>query len=165
MVDVDPLGEEDHEVASFQFGDAPVTGTPWVQPVADVPTWTGATELLGHHWVLDEDMMASTVSIDGAVWPDVPEVMAGAYVETTFEVENASEMHHPFHIHGNRFQIVAINGEAPAEPQGWKDTWDTPPGTTVTVVSALDNPGEWMYHCHILEHAEMGMAGMMMVDE
>jgi FtsP/CotA-like multicopper oxidase with cupredoxin domain len=32
------------------------------------------------------------------------------------------------------------------------------------VVSNLDNPGEWMYHCHILEHAEEGMAGMMMVE-
>jgi FtsP/CotA-like multicopper oxidase with cupredoxin domain len=34
----------------------------------------------------------------------------------------------------------------------------------VTVVSDLSNPGDWMYHCHILEHAESGMMGEMMVE-
>ena len=72
-------------------------------------------------------------------------------------------MHHPFHIHGNRFQVVDVDGAPPAQAQGWKDTFDIPPRTTVTIVSELDNPGEWMYHCHILEHADEGMAGMMMV--
>lgn len=164
MVDVDPIGEEDHEVATVQFGDTPVSGTPWVQPTADVPTWTGATEVLGHHWVLDENMEQSTVSIDGTTYPNVPEVMVDANVETTFELENASEMHHPFHIHGNRFQVVDVGGEAIPAGQGWKDTFDIPPRTTVTLVSPLDNPGEWMYHCHILEHADDGMAGLMTVE-
>ena len=108
-------------------------------------------------------MMAGTVTIDGATFPDVPMVEVEAMVDTTFEVENASEMHHPFHIHGNRFQVVSVGGEPVPEGQGWKDTFDIPPRTTVTIVSALDNPGEWMYHCHILEHADDGMAGMMMV--
>jgi FtsP/CotA-like multicopper oxidase with cupredoxin domain len=39
-----------------------------------------------------------------------------------------------------------------------------PPEAVATIVSELDNPGEWMYHCHILEHAELGMAGFMTVE-
>jgi FtsP/CotA-like multicopper oxidase with cupredoxin domain len=150
---------------SFVYADDTVTGTPWTQPDAEPPTWTGPTDTLGHTWVLDEDMDAGIVTIDGESWPDVPMVDVTANVDTTFILDNESEMHHPFHIHGNRFQLVAVNGEPPEQPQGWKDTWDVPPVSTLTIVGALDNPGEWMYHCHILEHAEKGMAGMMTVSE
>ena len=104
--------------------------------------------------------MAGSVTIDGATYPDIPLVDVAGNTDTTFEVENLSEMHHPFHIHGNNFQIVAIDGVPPTTSQGWKDTWDVPPKTTVTVVSDLSNPGDWVYHCHILEHQEAGMMGI-----
>ena len=165
MMEFDPLGDEDQPVMSFVYGEGSVTGTAWVQPTPDVPSWTGETETLGHTWELDEDMDAGTVFIDGESWPDVPMVTVTANTDTTFVIDNKSEMHHPFHIHGNRFQIVAIDGAPPEHVQGWKDTWSVSPMSTVTVVSALDNPGEWMYHCHILEHAEKGMAGLMTVEE
>lgn len=163
MIEVDPLGDGDNPVLTFVLGEGTVTGTPWVQPAVDPMPFSGPTETFGHHWILEEDMMGGTVTIDGAAWPDVPVVNVAADVETTFDIENKSEMHHPFHIHGNNFQIVAINGVAPTTPQGWKDTWDVPPRSTVTVVSDLWNAGDWMYHCHILEHAEGGMMGEMVV--
>lgn len=165
MVETDPLGNGDNPVATFVYGDGEVAGTGWTQPTPDVPAWGAPVDNLGHHWVLAEDMMGGSVTIDGASWPDVPMVDVPFGVDATFEVENTSEMHHPFHIHGNRFQVVDVGGEAVPEGQGWKDTFDIPPRTTVTVVSALDNPGEWMYHCHILEHADSGMAGLMTVEE
>jgi FtsP/CotA-like multicopper oxidase with cupredoxin domain len=164
MIEYDPMGDGENPVMSFVFGEGSVEGTPWVQPFAPPMPWSGPTDLIGHHWILDEDMMGGTVTIDGEAWPNVPVVHTMADMDTTFVVENISEMHHPFHIHGNNFQIVAINGEPPTVPQGWKDTWDVPPRSSVTVVSDLWNPGHWMYHCHILEHAEDGMMGEMMVE-
>ncbi len=164
MIETDPLGDGDNPVLTFVFGDGSVEGTPWVQPAVAPLPWSGPTETLGHHWVLDEDMMGGTVTVDGAAWPGVPLVEVAANVDTTFEVENKSEMHHPWHIHGNTFQVVAIDGVAPTVPQGWKDTFDIPPYKTVTLVSDLSNPGDWMYHCHILEHAEGGMMGEMVVE-
>ncbi len=163
MVEYDPMGEGENPVMTFQYADDTVTGTPWVQPTPDAPEWTAPVAQFGHRWLLEEDMMAGTVTIDGAAWPDVPMVDVAGDVPTTFEVENASEMHHPFHIHGNRFQVVDVGGTRPPEAAGWKDTYDIPPRTTVTLVSQLDNGGEWMYHCHLLEHADRGMAGMMTV--
>jgi FtsP/CotA-like multicopper oxidase with cupredoxin domain len=165
MIEPDPLGDGENPFMTFVYDRTQVTGTAWVQPAPDVPTWGAAVENLGHHWVLEEDMMGGTVTIDGQAWPNVPMVDVEMGVDTTFVVENKSEMHHPFHIHGNRFQVVDVGGAPVAEGQGWKDTFDIPPRTTVTLVSNLDNPGEWMYHCHILEHADDGMAGMMTVME
>lgn len=164
MIEMDPLGDGDNPAMTFVFGEGSVAGTPWVQPATEPMPFSGPTETFGHHWILEEDMMGGTVTIDGEAWPNVPVVTVSGNVETTFNVENKSEMRHPFHIHGNNFQIVAINGEVPATPQGWKDTWDVPPRSTVTLVSDLWNTGDWMYHCHILEHAENGMMGEMMVE-
>lgn len=161
MVEVDPMGDGENPVLTFVYGEGRVSGSGWTQPTPDAPAWTAPPATFGHAWLLEEDMMAGTVTLDGAAWPDGEMVTVTANVDTTFTVENASEMHHPFHIHGNRFQVLD-NGHGVPTP-GWKDTFDIPPHSTVTLASALDNPGEWMVHCHILEHGDEGMAGMMHV--
>jgi FtsP/CotA-like multicopper oxidase with cupredoxin domain len=79
-----------------------------------------------------------------------------------WEVENDSEMDHPFHLHGMFFQVLNGRGVA-AEHAGWKDTVNVPRETTLSFVVRLGEPGMWMYHCHILEHAERGMMGELMI--
>lgn len=74
-----------------------------------------------------------------------------------WEVRNASLMDHPFHLHGYFFQVLEINGKAPAY-HAWKDTVNLTPRTTVKIAWMPDNrPGMWMYHCHIIEHHAAGM--------
>ena len=74
-----------------------------------------------------------------------------------WEVNNASLMDHPFHLHGFFFQVLEINGKAP-EYKAWKDTVNLPPRTRVKIAWMPDNrTGTWMYHCHILEHHAAGM--------
>jgi len=74
-----------------------------------------------------------------------------------WEVTNASLMDHPFHLHGFFFQVLEINGKAPAY-RAWKDTLNLPPRTTAKIAWMPDNrPGRWMYHCHIVEHHAAGM--------
>lgn len=74
-----------------------------------------------------------------------------------WEVNNASLMDHPFHLHGFFFQVLEINGKAPGY-LAWKDTINLEPRTKVKIAWRADNrPGKWMYHCHILEHHEAGM--------
>ena len=65
-------------------------------------------------------------------------------------------MQHPFHIHGQRFLVLARNG-VPNENLAWKDTVLLPTGTTTDILLEVTNPGRWMAHCHISEHLEAGM--------
>ena len=67
-------------------------------------------------------------------------------------------MAHPIHLHGQRFVVVARNGDPVApEDRAWKDTVLVPAGGTVDLWVELDNPGHWMLHCHIAEHLGSGM--------
>lgn len=72
-------------------------------------------------------------------------------------------MQHPFHIHGQRFLVLARNG-VPNENLAWKDTVLLPTGTTTDILLEITNPGPWMAHCHISEHLEAGMRMLFTVD-
>jgi FtsP/CotA-like multicopper oxidase with cupredoxin domain len=74
-----------------------------------------------------------------------------------WELVNETGQDHPFHIHGFFFQVVQENGRTPSET-AWKDTVNVPRKTQTRIAWLPDDrPGEWMYHCHILEHHAMGM--------
>jgi FtsP/CotA-like multicopper oxidase with cupredoxin domain len=69
-------------------------------------------------------------------------------------------------LHGAFFQIVSSGGEdAPPESLANKDTVIVPQQTTLKLATRFEEPGHWMYHCHILEHAEGGMMGEIEVEE
>jgi len=73
------------------------------------------------------------------------------------EMESDHPMHHPFHVHGaGRFLVLSRDGE-PEPNLVWKDTVLVPAGRTVDVLLDVSNPGLWMAHCHIAEHAQSGM--------
>ncbi len=82
-----------------------------------------------------------------------------------WEVENLVGMDHPFHLHGFQFQVISRNGE-PVEQRQWEDTVNVPGFEKATFVVRLDNfPGKWMFHCHILDHEDQGMMGVLEVKE
>lgn len=82
-----------------------------------------------------------------------------------FVVKNTFDFAHPFHLHGFFFQQLDDTG-APKHPLEWKDTVDVPVNETRRfVVKYEDRPGMWMFHCHILDHAEAGMMGMINVQK
>jgi FtsP/CotA-like multicopper oxidase with cupredoxin domain len=73
------------------------------------------------------------------------------------EMESSDHpMHHPFHVHGERFLVLARDGVEEANLV-WKDTVLVRTGETVDILMDASNPGRWMAHCHIAEHAESGM--------
>jgi FtsP/CotA-like multicopper oxidase with cupredoxin domain len=91
------------------------------------------------------------------------EAMVHARVGSTqvLSVENVSPYAHPFHLHGFFFQPLDEAGNA-IHPIELRDTIDVPPvGRVKFAVSYDDRPGMWMFHCHILDHAETGMMGML----
>jgi FtsP/CotA-like multicopper oxidase with cupredoxin domain len=77
-------------------------------------------------------------------------------------MENETAWWHPMHLHGHSFRVVKRNGEA-TRFREWQDTVLMAPRETVEVAFVADNPGDWMFHCHILEHQESGMMGVINV--
>jgi blue copper oxidase len=79
------------------------------------------------------------------------------------------QLPHPAHIHGLQFQIIErdISGMDAAAwksvkngfiDQGWQDTFLLMPGMKVKVIMTFkDFTGKYIYHCHNLEHEDMGM--------
>lgn len=65
-------------------------------------------------------------------------------------------MQHPIHIHGQKFLVLSTNGIA-SKNLVWKDTTLIQTGDTVELLVQMDNPGDWVIHCHIPEHMESGM--------
>ncbi len=65
-------------------------------------------------------------------------------------------MQHPIHLHGQRFVELSRNGVV-NKNMAWKDTVLVLPGETVDILVDMSNPGDWMLHCHIVEHIFAGM--------
>ena len=85
-------------------------------------------------------------------------------------------MAHPIHLHGQQFQIVSRSVSADVEADyatvrdgfiesGLKDTVLVMPGEKVRIIKPFqDFKGLFMYHCHNLEHEDMGMMRDFMVE-
>ena len=70
------------------------------------------------------------------------------------ELVNDTMMHHPIHLHGHFFRV--LNGQGARSPL--KHTVDIPPMGRRTIEFEANEPGDWMFHCHILYHMMSGMA-------
>ncbi len=78
-----------------------------------------------------------------------------------WELVNTGIMDHPFHLHVNQFQILSRNGKALPYLAG-KDTVNVSPGEIVRLrVKFTDFTGKTVYHCHILDHEDLGMMGIL----
>ena len=74
-------------------------------------------------------------------------------------MQNDSDWDHPMHLHGFFFMPVDENSQ-PIRPMEWKDTINIPMESTARFLVTFDErPGEWMFHCHILDHADGGLMG------
>ena len=78
--------------------------------------------------------------------------------------ESFHPMHHPIHVHGQRFLVLSMDG-VENENLVWKDTAIVPVGSTMEMLVEMSNPGEWMVHCHIAEHLQAGMMFSITVED
>ncbi len=73
------------------------------------------------------------------------------------EVFNDTSFLHAMHVHGHHFRIIERIGVSIDEGQPWKDTFLIGARQTTRIAFVADNPGKWLFHCHMLEHAAAGM--------
>ncbi|WP_051336875.1 multicopper oxidase family protein [Rhizobium sullae] len=74
-------------------------------------------------------------------------------------LRNQTAWWHPMHLHGHSMRVLSRNGE-PVPHRQWQDTVLMAPKDVVEVAFVADNPGDWMLHCHVMDHQ---MSGMMTV--
>ena len=99
-----------------------------------------------------------------------PDETVAAGATQVWSYENAGgpmgmQMAHPIHMHGRQFRVLSRTGGKADNALreglvdgGWMDTVLVLPGETVSVqVTFTSHPGTYLYHCHILEHEDMGM--------
>jgi FtsP/CotA-like multicopper oxidase with cupredoxin domain len=77
-------------------------------------------------------------------------------------INNQTAWYHPIHLHGHSFRVITRNGK-PARYREWRDTVLIPPRERAEIAFVADNPGDWMFHCHILDHQEGGMMSIIRV--
>jgi FtsP/CotA-like multicopper oxidase with cupredoxin domain len=81
-----------------------------------------------------------------------------------WEITNTGVMDHPFHIHVNSFQVISRNGQPESLP-AWRDTVLVKRGETVRIrIRFRDFAGKTVYHCHILDHEDLGMMGNLVIE-
>jgi FtsP/CotA-like multicopper oxidase with cupredoxin domain len=72
------------------------------------------------------------------------------------DFRNETAWWHPMHLHGHSFNVLSRDG-APVPHDEWGDTVLVRPREQVRVAFVADNPGDWMLHCHVMEHQVGGL--------
>lgn len=116
------------------------------------------------------DMQRMTWTINGRVYEEMvvaPDEMVNLGVPISWEWINQSPIPHPMHLHNVQFQVLQRTPSTSSSystinqglvDSGWKDTVLVWPGERVKIAMKFEPyVGMYMYHCHILEHEDMGM--------
>jgi FtsP/CotA-like multicopper oxidase with cupredoxin domain len=150
-------------VLEFDFVDAPpATAAPLPPLRRDIPSIDTATATpVDISLTVNPDAGGRlAMGINGVPSWEAAHLMTNVGERQLWTVKNTFEWDHPFHLHGFFFQVLDVNGVVPALRE-WRDTVNVPVNATVRLAVHFDErPGMWMFHCHILDHADAGMMGM-----
>jgi FtsP/CotA-like multicopper oxidase with cupredoxin domain len=123
--------------------------------------------MMDHQRVSPQEMMRNNMawSVNGVVATGhtmEPMLSLRRGQSTILALNNETAWHHPIHLHGHSFRVISRNGR-PTAHREWQDTVLMAPRDKVEIAFVADNPGGWMFHCHILEHQAGGMSGVIHV--
>jgi FtsP/CotA-like multicopper oxidase with cupredoxin domain len=85
---------------------------------------------------------------------NTPTIETAVGQDVAIHVMGMDDNFHDFHIHGHRWKDAA---------GAFVDTPAVGPNETITARFVEDNPGRWLYHCHVFSHQDAGMAGWYLV--
>jgi len=78
-----------------------------------------------------------------------------------FDLRNMTQYQHPIHLHGMTFKVLGSNRRS-ISPY-FTDTFLLGRNETAQIALVADNPGTWMFHCHVVDHMETGLMGAIAV--
>ena len=95
--------------------------------------------------------------------PETPPLLTYKRGQTAvIEMYNDTFFEHPMHLHGYAFKVLKRDGK-PVPHNIWQDTVIVSRQQSVEIAFVADNPGNWLFHCHVLEHMAAGMGGIVRV--
>ena len=137
-------------------------------PVAEPDLATAQKLLFNIEWVgsvttgSDNGRPPSLWQINGQAWDitdktcaDRPIARLALGKSYIFELKNMTQYQHPIHLHGMTFKVIASDRHA-VVPY-FTDTYLLGKNERAQVALVADNPGVWMFHCHVVDHMETGL--------
>jgi FtsP/CotA-like multicopper oxidase with cupredoxin domain len=106
--------------------------------------------------VMTKEQGITGFALEGGPFWRKSAVRAAVGEKQLWTISNKAIWAHPIHLHGFFFQEVDEKG-VPLSPRAWKDTIHVAVDATKRFLVKLDRRGSWMFHCHILDHAEAGL--------
>jgi FtsP/CotA-like multicopper oxidase with cupredoxin domain len=167
---VDRFTGRPFQLATIRVADVAAVETPTFDPPTNphVPLWIEGHDLeVDHAYTLDARAGGPhgiQWMINDKVWGEHEASALPPHRWAKVRFQNDSYRLHPMHIHGQFFKVLARNGEAVDEPY-FRDTVLLKRKETVDVGMVPLDWGNWLMHCHILEHAESGMRTLLTVEE
>ena len=94
------------------------------------------------------------LTMNARVFPGTAPLVCKKGDRVRIRIGNLSAMdHHPIHLHGYHFKIVATDGGTlPLSAQWPETTVLVPTGSTRDIEFVADAPGDWAMHCHMTHH-------------
>ena len=104
------------------------------------------------------ELGADMFLVNGKAHGAIPPLVVAEGERVLIRIINAGHLAHPIHGHGHSFKLVATDGNPVPEGMEWvKDTFLVGPAERYDLEFTADNPGVWMFHCHIEHHMANGM--------
>ncbi|MER5212022.1 multicopper oxidase family protein [Streptomyces sp. NPDC002838] len=157
LISADGRGEVTPDIPSRVF-DPTTYGTPAPTPFGPESRFSRTQSTVFDNEIgFYDGRFRITWTVNGKAFPDIPHltVREGDLVRLRFA--NRSHFDHPMHLHGHHVLVLSRNGRPVTGSPVWLDTVNVRVGEVWEVAFRADNPGIWMDHCHIGDHAVLGM--------
>lgn len=133
-------------------------GSPAMDQVAAGPFDATYPVVLGAGPGFHDGRIELVHTINGQASPYVPPIVVRQGQVVRLHIVNDTGEYHPMHLHGHMLSVLAKDGRSITGSPIHLDTILVGPHETWDVAFLADNPGIWMFHCHVLLHAAFGMS-------
>lgn len=118
--------------------------------------WMGLREIAqqGYVWAIN-DVIGNKLRM-----PPLIDTPKGTSIKLT--IRNKTAFPHPMHLHGHHLKLLSIDEFVLPEPR-WVDSPLLLPDQTMKFAFVADNPGDWLFHCHALEHHAAGLGALVRI--
>lgn len=138
-----PVAEPDlakAETLRFNFEWAAALASPADEAAGRYKYW----QINGQAWDINDKTCADR--------PIATLKLGGHYI---FVLRNMAQYQHPIHLHGMSFKV--LDSDRKRIIPYFTDTYLLGKNETARIAFVADNPGVWMFHCHVIDHMETGL--------